>query len=177
MLRILMVIGIVGGVLVAGVLGYAATRPDTFRVERSARIQAPPEKIVAFIQDFHQWPAWSPWEKIDPALRRTYGGAPAGKGAVYAWEGDRNVGKGRMEILEASPARVTIKLDFEKPFEAHNVAEFTLDGRAGGTDVTWAMHGPSPYMAKVIHTFVSMDTMIGKSFEAGLADLKTLAEK
>jgi len=177
MLRILMVLGVIAGVLVAGVLGYAATRPDTFRVQRSVTIQAPPEKIVAFIRDFHQWPAWSPWEKIDPALKRTYEGAPAGQGAMYAWEGDRNVGKGRMEILGASPARVTIKLDFEKPFEAHNVAEFTLEPRAGGTDVTWAMHGPSPYVAKIMQTFVSMDTMVGKSFESGLADLKSIAEK
>src|SRR5262245_58107005 len=177
MLRIVMLIGVTGAILVAGVLGYAATRPDTFRVQRSARILAPPEKIVAFIEDFHQWPAWSPWEKIDPTLRRTYDDAPAGKGSLYAWEGDRNVGKGRMEILEASPARVTIKLDFEKPFEAHNIAEFTLDAQPGGTDVTWAMHGASPYMAKVMQTFVSMDRMVGKSFEAGLADLKTLAEK
>ncbi|MGH8429221.1 MAG: SRPBCC family protein, partial [Solimonas sp.] len=120
-------IGLIAVGLVAVLFAYAATRPDSFRIERSAAIQAPPEKIYPHIDDFHRWTAWSPWEKIDPALKRSYSGAPAGKGAAYAWEGNKNVGSGRMEITESSaPSRIVIKLDFMKPFEAHNTAEFTL---------------------------------------------------
>src|SRR5262245_65324106 len=107
--------------VIAGVLAYAATRPDTLRVERAATIKAPPEKIFPLLSDFHAWTGWSPWERMDPGMKRTYAGAPSGTGAVYAWDGDRNVGKGRMEIVEAAPpSRVAIKLDFEKPFEGHN---------------------------------------------------------
>ena len=165
-------------VLVAAVLVFAATRPDTFRVERTATIKAPPEKIFPFITDFHSWDSWSPWEKMDPAMKRTYSGAASGKGAAYAWEGNSKVGEGRMEITESSPpSKVTIKLDFVKPIEGHNTAEFTLEPKGDSTNVTWAMYGPSPYIAKLIGVFVSMDNMIGKEFETGLANLKTVAEK
>lgn len=171
-------IALVVVVLIVALLIYAATKPDTFRVQRSASINAPPEKIFPFINDFHSWIAWSPWEKLDPALKRTYSGAPNGKGTVYEWEGNHNVGKGRMEITDtAPPSKVVIKLDFMKPFEAHNIAEFTLDAQGNSTNVMWAMYGPTPYFAKVIHTFVSMDSMVGKQFEEGLVNLKTLAEK
>lgn len=165
-------------VAIAAVLAYAATRPNTFRIERSARIDAPPDKIFPLISDFRNWRLWSPWEKMDPALRRAYGGAPAGKGAVYEWEGNKKVGKGRMEILDAPPpSRVAIKLDFLKPFEAHNLAEFTLTPLGNSTSVTWAMHGPSPFIAKLMGLFFNMDRMVGKDFETGLANMKAAAEQ
>ena len=170
-------IGIVIVVLIAAVLIYAATKPDTFRVERAASIKAPPEKIFALINDLHSWGSWSPWEKKDPAMKRTHSGAANGKGAAYEWEGNSEVGKGRMEIAESSPpSKVTIKLDFVKPFEAHNIVEFMLDAKGESTNVTWAMHGPLPYLAKVMHLFLNMESMVGKDFESGLANLKSVAE-
>ena len=165
-------------ILIAGVLGYAAMRPDTFRVQRSIDIQAPAEAVYALIEDFHRWPLWSPWEKKDPAMERSHSGAPRGTGAVYAWKGDKNVGEGRMEILEsAPPTGVKIKLDFLKPFEAHNTSEFTLRPTGGTTNVIWAMHGPNLFIGKLMSLFVSMDAMIGKDFETGLANMKSAAEK
>jgi carbon monoxide dehydrogenase subunit G len=164
-------------VVVAALLGFAATKPDAFRVQRSASIKAPAEKIFALINDFHRWGSWSPWEKLDPALKRTYSGAANGQGAVYEWEGNKKVGKGRMEITQTSPpSKVTIKLDFLKPFEAHNTAEFTLDGQGDSTNVTWTMDGQQPYMFKVMTLFLSMDKMVGKDFETGLANLKSITE-
>ena len=172
-------IAIAVAVLIAALLGYAATRPDTFRVEREATIKAPPEKIFALINDLRRWDSWSPWEKKDPAMRRTFSGdATSGKGAAYAWEGNSDVGQGRMEIAESVPrSRVRIKLDFVKPFEAHNIVDFTLEPKGDATSVTWAIYGPSPYISKLIGIFLSMDSMIGKDFEAGLAGLKAVAEK
>jgi hypothetical protein len=178
MLEIVGIIVIVLLVGVAAVLAYAATRPDDFRVQRSISVKAPPDKIFALINDLHGWAAWSPYEKKDPAMKRTFSGAASGKGAVYAWDGDKNVGKGRMEITDASaPSRIVIKLDFFSPFEGHNVAEFTMAPQGDSTNVMWAMYGPSPYVAKVMGVFINMDTMIGKDFEDGLINLKTLAEK
>jgi uncharacterized protein YndB with AHSA1/START domain len=171
------IIGIVIGLLIAGVLIYAATKPDSFRIERSATIKAPPEKISAYLTDFNQWAAWSPWEGKDPAMKRTFSGAASGKGAVYGWEGNKNVGTGRMEILDVQPQKVTIKLDFLAPFEAHNTTEYSLEPQGDSTKLTWAMFGPSNYMSKVMSVFMSMDKMVGPDFEAGLAKLKTVAEK
>jgi hypothetical protein len=174
MLKILAVVV----VLLAAVLIFAATRPDTFRVQRATSIKAPPEKIFPLVNDIHNYGSWSPYEKLDPAMKRTYSGAADGKGAVYEWESNGRAGKGRMEITESiPPSKVTIKLDFIKPFEAHNIVDFTLEGKGDFTNVTWAMHGPNPYIAKVIHIFFSMDSMVGKDFETGLANLKTIAEK
>jgi carbon monoxide dehydrogenase subunit G len=171
-------IAIVVVVAIAAILVYAATRPDDFRVQRSTSIKAPPEKIFPLINDFHRWDAWSPWEKMDPAMKRTYGGVASGKGATYAWEGNSKVGEGRMEIADASPpSKVTIKLDFVKPIEGHNIAEFTLEPKGDSTNVTWTMYGPAAYIAKVIGIFVSMDKMIGNDFETGLANMKAVAEK
>jgi uncharacterized protein YndB with AHSA1/START domain len=165
-------------ILVTALLGFAATKPDTLRVQRVTSIKAPPEKLFPFIADFHQWGAWSPYEKLDPTMKRTYTGPVNGKGAVYEWEGQGKAGAGRMEITDASPAsKVTIKLDFIKPFEGHNIAEFTLEPSGGSTSVMWAMYGPNPYLAKVMSVFVNMDNMIGKDFETGLANLKTIAEQ
>ena len=171
-------IAIVIVLLIAGILILAATKPDTFRIQRAASIQAPPEKVFALINDFNRWGAWSPWEKKDPAMKRTFGAATSGKGAVYAWEGNKDVGEGRMQIAESSPpSKITIKLDFLKPFEAHNMVEFTLEPKGDATNVTWAMQGDTPYFAKIIHVFINMDSMVGKDFETGLANLKAVAEK
>lgn len=165
--------------LVALVLIFAVTRPDTFRVERSITVKAEPAKVYALLNDFHQFPSWSPWQNLDPAMQTTHSGAPSGQGAVYAWTGNDAVGAGRMEILQTVPnTSVTVKLDFLKPFEAHNTTLYTLaPGSDGTTTVTWAMFGPSPYISKVMGVFVSMDSMIGKDFERGLATLKAVAEK
>jgi uncharacterized protein YndB with AHSA1/START domain len=168
---VLLVVGI------GGVLAYAATKPDTFRVQRTTTIKAPPERVFPLREDFRTWGAWSPYEGKDPAMKRTYSGSAKGKGAVYAWEGDKNVGTGRMEIADtAPPSRVTLKLDFTKAFEAHNMVDFTLEPKGDSTTVTWAMHGPVPYMAKIMHVLIDMDRMVGKDFEVGLANLKAVAE-
>jgi len=175
----LKLIGIIVVLLIAGVLLTAATRPDTFIVQRAAVINSPPDKVFPYINDFERWPAWSPWEKKDPAMKRSYGGTKSGKGAKYAWQGNSDVGQGSMEIADSvAPSRVALKLDFVKPFEAHNNVEFSLRPEAGGaTQVTWKMQGPLPYFAKVIHLVLDMDKMVGADFEAGLANLKSIAEK
>ena len=143
-------------VLIAAVLIFAATKPDTFRVQRVASIKAPPEKIFALINDFNSWGAWSPWEKKDPTMKRTLGATTSGKGAVYAWEGNSEVGQGRMEITESSPpSRVAIQLDFVKPFETHNVVDFTLQPKGDATNVTWTMDGSSPYVSKLMGVFLA----------------------
>ena len=178
MLKIVGIIAVVLLVVVAAVLIYAATKPDDFRVQRSLPIKAPPEKIFALINDLHGWGAWSPYEKRDPAMKRTFSGAARDTGAVYEWDGNNNVGKGRMEITNTSaPNKIVIKLEFIKPFESHNVAKFTIAPQGDATNVTWAMYGPAAYITKLMGTFMNMDKMIGNDFEAGLASLKTLAEK
>ena len=164
--------------LVTGLLIYAATKPDSFRIERSTTIKAPPEKVFALINDFHQWEAWSPWEKIDPSIKRTYRGPRSDVGAVYEWAGNKDIGQGRMEIIESSAlSKVSLKLDFVTPFEAHNFVDFTLTPQGDSTKVTQAMYGPSPYVSKLMTIFFSMEKMVGSKYEEGLADLKKLAEK
>jgi uncharacterized protein YndB with AHSA1/START domain len=170
-------IAIIIALLIAAVLIYAATKPDSFRIERSTTIKASPEKISAYLTDFKQWAAWSPWEEKDPSMKRTFSGAANGKGAVYGWEGNKNVGTGRMEVLDVQPQKVIIKLDFLAPFEAHNTTEYVLEPQGDSTKLTWAMFGPSNYMSKVMTTFMSMEKMVGPDFEAGLAKLKAAAEK
>ena len=177
MFEIIAVIAVIVAAAIAVVLILASRKPDTLRVERTASIKAPPEKIFPLIEDFHRWQSWSPYETRDPDMQRSFSGAGSGEGAVYAWNGNRNVGSGRMEILDAPPPRkVVIKLDFEKPFEAHNTAEFTLLPQGDTTNVTWLMHGPAPLMSKVMQLFINMDNMIGKDFAAGLANLKRITE-
>ena len=178
MLKAIAVIAILLAVGLAGILVFALTKPDTFRVERSLAVKAPASAIYPQVADFHRWTGWSPYESRDPAMKRAFGGAGAGKGATYAWDGNNNVGAGHMEILEASgPSKLRIKLDFERPFEGHNIAEFTFVPQGDATLVTWAMYGPAPFLSKVMQVFINMDRMIGKDFEAGLASLKTLTEK
>ena len=163
--------------LVAAVLIYASTRPDTFRVERSTHIKAPPAKIYAVMSDFRRFPEWSPYEHRDPAMKRTLGAVTSGPGALYKWTGNSQVGSGRMEITAVSPpSSVTIKLDMIKPMEGHNIVEFTLTPDGDSTTVTWAMHGPSPFISRLIGIFINMDRMIGTDFETGLATLKTSIE-
>jgi carbon monoxide dehydrogenase subunit G len=163
-------------VIVVALLGYAATKPDTIRYARSARIDAPPEKIAALINDFRKWPVWSPWEKRDPELKRTFSGNSSGVGSVYGWEGNKNVGSGRMEILESSPKNIRIKLDFITPFKASNTADFTFTPQGSATDVDWVMTGENRFIGKLMSVFMDFDKMIGKDFEAGLAAMKTAAE-
>lgn len=178
MRKILTIVGAVVLASIAAILVYAATKPDSFRVERSTAMNAPPEKIFPYIDGLKRWTAWSPYEGRDPGMKRAYSGSESGKGAVYEWDGNDNVGKGRMEIVDSTPPhRVVIKLDFLKPFEGHNMAELTVEPKGGQTIVTWAMYGPSPFMTKLIGTFMDMDDMIGRDFAAGLAKLKTVVEK
>jgi uncharacterized protein YndB with AHSA1/START domain len=178
MFEVIIIIAIVLAIAIAVILILAATKPDTFRIERSTTINAPAEKIFAVLSDFHQWTGWSPWEHKDPALKRNYSGAERGKGAIYGWEGNKDVGTGRMEILEANtPSKLVIKLDFFKPFEAHNTAEFTMLPQGNATNVHWVMQGPAPFMSKVMGVFMNFDKLVGKDFETGLANLKQLTEK
>ena len=178
MRKILTIVGAVVLATIAVILVYAWTRPDSFRVERSASLNAPAEKIFPYIDGLKRWTEWSPYEGRDPAMKRAYSGAESGKGAVYEWDGNDQVGKGRMEIVDSTPPhRVVIKLDFLKPFEGHNMAELTVEPKGGQTIVTWAMYGPSTFMTKLIGTFMDMDDMIGRDFAAGLAKLKTVVEK
>lgn len=177
MLTTVAIIAAIAVVLIAAVLVMAATKPDTFGVARTANIKAPPEKIFPLINDLHSHTAWSPFEK-DPEMKRTHSGAPQGEGAVYEWAGNRKVGTGRIAIDESTPpSKVTMKLDMFTPFEAHNIVEFTLEPQGQSTSVTWAMHGPQPFMAKVMGTFINCDKMVGGQFEEGLAKLKALAEE
>jgi hypothetical protein len=169
-------IAIAAGAAIAGVLGVAARKPDTFRIQRTGVIDAPPERIHPLLDDLRRWAEWSPWEKLDPEMKRTFSGAASGRGAAYAWDGNKKAGAGRMEITGSSPERVTIQLDFTRPFEAHNITTFTLQPRGGRTEVVWSMDGPQPFMNKVMCVFIDMDKLIGKDFEAGLASLKALAE-
>jgi hypothetical protein len=175
MSTVLVVIAAVIALAIVVILIVAASKPNAFRMERSAVVKAPPEKILPFMTDFRRWRAWSPWEKLDADLKRDFGGADSGKGATYAWQG-RKAGSGRMEIMEATPSRLLIKLDFLKPFEAHNTAEFTLLREGNGTRVNWAMYGPQPFVAKLMGTVINTDKLIGKDFEKGLAALKANAE-
>ena len=177
MRKALGILGVVVVVAIAAILIYASTKPDSFRVQRTASMNAPPEKIFPYLNELKRWREWSPYEARDPDMKRAYTGPESGRGAAYEWDGNNNVGKGRMEITEAAPSKVVIKLDFIKPFEGHNTAELTLQPKDGQTIVTWAMYGPSPFMSKLIGTFMDMDDMIGRDFAAGLTKLKTIVEK
>jgi hypothetical protein len=178
MFEIVSAIAVVVAIAIVVVLVLAATKPNKFSVRRITTVKAPPGKIFPLISDFHRWGTWSPYETKDPGMQRTYSGEASGKGAIYAWNGNKNVGSGRMEILEASsPSRIVIKLDFFAPFEGHNIAEFTMVPQSDATSVTWLMHGPASFMSKIMQVFINLDNMIGKDFEVGLANLRRLAEK
>jgi uncharacterized protein YndB with AHSA1/START domain len=167
---------VIVAVCAAIVLAYAASKPDTFTVRRTMLIAAPPEQIFPFIDDLHAQSAWSPFEK-DPNMKRTHSGAPRGKGAVYEWDGNRQVGAGRITITDAvPPSKVTLLLEMSRPFKAQNTVEFTLDREAGGTSVSWAMSGHQPFFAKLMGLFMNCDKMVGGLFDEGLANLKRLVE-
>jgi hypothetical protein len=163
-------------VLLLGVIVIASTKPNDFRVQRTARINAPAERIAPHINDFSQWVKWSPYDSLDPDMKKTMTGAPAGKGAIYEWEGNSKAGKGRMEILDSSPGHIGIQLNFEKPFRASNIAEFALEPNGNATDVTWSMHGARPFASKLMGVFIDMDNFVGRDFERGLQNLKSVAE-
>jgi hypothetical protein len=174
------IIGLIIFAALAVILIVAANKPDSFRVERSITINASPDGIATLINDFHHWQIWSPWAHIDPNMKTIYSGPATGVGSVYEWEGNAKVGKGRMEIVSVEPARTSIKLDFLKPFEGHNIADFILTPQASpaATRVDWVMQGPSPFFpSKIMGVFIAMDKMIGPDFEKGLANLKGAAER
>lgn len=156
----------------------AARRPDEFAVRRSIDIKAPPETIFALINDFRQWSKWSPWENLDPNLKRRFSGAEAGSGAVYEWEGNKKVGAGRMEITDAVPfARIDIKLTFIKPFRADNRTLLTITPVDGASHVLWEMTGSNNFMFKLMGLVMNMDKIVGNDFEKGLAAMKAEAER
>ena len=172
------IIALAAALLIIGVLAFAATRPDTFRVERSLVVSASPEKVFPLVNDFKNWTAWSPYEKIDPRMNRRYGGAASGKGSTYEWAGNGKSGAGRMEIVESkAPSKIGIKLDFTVPFESHNRTEIVMLAQGQATRLTWSMEGPSPYISKLMGVFFNMDRIVGRDFEIGLENLKDIAEK
>jgi hypothetical protein len=163
--------------LIAGILIYASTKPDTFRVERSISIKASPEKIFPFINDFHLWDAWTPYNK-DPAMKKIYSGSDSGKGAHYAWEGNKDAGVGDITISETTPPnKLVFDLHMVKPFEGRNVAEINLRPAGDSTIVTWSLVDKHNLMLKIVSLFVNLDNTIGKDYEVGLANLKAIAEK
>lgn len=163
-------------VALGGLAGFVATRPARFRVSRSRTIAAPPAVVHGLIDDFHKWPAWSPWEKRDPALTREYSGSAAGPGASYAWRGNKQVGEGRMTITDSRPPHsITIKLEFIKPFPATNTTQFDFTPTGTGTQVSWTMSGEHSFMGKAFAAFMNMDKMVGPDFEQGLANLDAAA--
>lgn len=165
-------------VIVAAFLVIVALQPSDFRVERSATMRAPATAAYAQVNDFHRWRDWSPWEKVDPQLKRSYEGPRAGTGAQYAWVGNKDVGEGRMTIVESRPGElVRIKLEFFKPFAAVNDAQFSFKPSGDATAVTWSMTGRNNFLAKAICLFVDMDRMVGGMFEQGLAQMKAVVEK
>lgn len=154
-----------------------ALQPSTYRVERSATMNAPASSVFAQVNDFHKWNAWSPWEKLDPAMKRSFEGAPAGTGAVYAWAGNSDVGEGRMTINESRPTDlVKIKLEFLKPFAASSDTTFAFQPEGNQTKVTWTMAGDKNFIAKAFGLVMNMDKMVGSDFEKGLAQLKSVVE-
>lgn len=171
-------IALVAVAAIGALLAYAATRPDTFRVERSASVQTTPEKLYPLINDMQQFNTWNPFNRKDPAMQGSYSGPTAGPGAAFAFQGNKDVGKGSLRIVQSqSPKEVTMELHMVEPFEGRNTVVFSLVPRGAGTEVTWAMHGPAPFVSKLIGVFFDMDRMIGRDFEDGLTALKARAEK
>ncbi|HTS80977.1 MAG TPA: SRPBCC family protein [Myxococcaceae bacterium] len=165
------------GAVIVVLLIVIATRPSSFRVERSTRIAAPPDAVFGLVNDLHAWDRWSPWAKLDPSMKVTYGGPPAGLGATYHWTGNDKVGEGKMLITESRPAeKVALRLEFLKPMASVNQVDFSLRPQGGGTQVSWAMGGPLDFMGKAMDLVVGMDAMIGKDFEKGLSSLRTESE-
>jgi hypothetical protein len=167
-----------GGVALLLVLAaVVSTRPAEFRIERGAMIHAPAEVVFERVNDFHRWAEWSPWDRMDPDLKRTFEGAPAGAGAIYRWAGNGKVGEGSMTLVESRPGdHLTIKLEFLKPFTATNTTEFSFMPMAGGVNVTWSMAGRNSFVSKAMSLVMNMDQLVGKDFEKGLSALKEISE-
>jgi carbon monoxide dehydrogenase subunit G len=164
-------------VIILVFLVVVALQPADFRITRSTTIAAPAEVVFAQVNDFHKWDAWSPWAKLDPAMKQTYEGTPAGVGAIYSWVGNKDVGEGRMTITRSRPGEmVGIKLEFLKPFAQVNDTEFALKPDGNQTAVTWSMTGTNNFMAKAFGLFMNLDKMVGGDFEKGLAQMKLVAE-
>jgi len=163
----------IGLVVILGAFaGFVASRPSEFRITRSRTMAAPPDVVHAYVNDFHKWPEWSPWEKLDPTMKREIAGAPAGNGATYHWVGNDKVGEGRMTITDTRPPQsLTIRLEFLKPWTATNTTQFDFAPSGAGTNVTWAMTGTNNFVAKAMCVFMDMDKMVGADFEKGLANL------
>ena len=173
LIKILIVVAVIIVVLVV----IVALQSKEYRVARSTTMSAPPLAVFAQVNDFHKWKPWNPWGKIDPAMKQAYEGAPAGTGAVYTWVGNKEVGEGRMAIVESRPSDlIRIKMEFFKPFAGISTAEFTFKPEGNQTAVTWSMTGENNFMAKAMHLFMSMDKMIGGQFEKGLAAMKSIVE-
>ncbi len=172
---------IIAGVIAAVVLLFiifVAMQPADVRITRSAKMSAPPQAVFAQVNDFHKWTAWSPWEKLDRNLKRTYEGSPAGAGSVYSWSGNKKVGEGRMTLVESYPSDlIRIKLEFFKPFKATNQTDFTFQPQGSDTLVTWTMTGKNNFMAKAFCMFMNMDKLVGGDFEKGLTALKSIVER
>ena len=163
-------------ILVAFVV-IVALQPSDFRIMRSINISAPPATVFAQVNDFHNWEAWSPWAKLDPAAKATFEGPSAGEGAIFRWVGNEEVGEGNMTITESRPTDlIRIKLEFLKPFAATNTAEFTFKPEGNRTVVTWSMFGTNNFIAKAFCLFMNMDEMVGGQFEKGLASMKSVTE-
>lgn len=178
MKRILIGLAAVVVLAAAAVGGLAALSPDLFRVERQVTIKAPAENIYVLLSDFRAWARWSPWEGRDGAMTRDYGGALAGIGATYAWNGNAEAGAGRMEIVEAAaPSRLRIQIEFSRPHVTSNIVEFSLVPTVDGIRVGWAISGRNPLMARVMRLFMDMDGLVGRDFDLGLANLKREAER
>ena len=171
--KILLVIAL----LRVGLLAFASTRPDSYEASRSIDVAAAPADVHALVNDFHNFPKWSPWQKLDPGMQTTFSGPASGVGAAYAWQGNKDVGKGRMAIIESTaPSKVGMDLEFIEPFASKARTDIDIAPAGNGSEVTWTMRGSNNYMAKLMSVFMSMDAMIGKDFEEGLANLKRLAE-
>lgn len=177
MLKILLIAGVILVVAVVALLIAINQKPDRIHYERSRGMKAPPAVIHEFLDNFHHWGQWSPWEKIDPEMKRTYEGPESGVGAMYSWSGNKNIGSGKMTILENKPGElVVIKLEFFTPMAATNEARFVLAPADVGTRVTWSMDGPNNFMGKTMSVFMDMEKMIGGAFEQGLNDLDAASQ-
>jgi uncharacterized protein YndB with AHSA1/START domain len=177
MLETILIVLIAVAVIIVIFVAVVAMRPSEFRIVRSATISAPAQDVFGQVNDFHKWDSWSPWAKLDPAMKQTYEGPPAGTGAIYAWTGNGKVGEGRMTLTESRPSDlIRIKLEFLRPFKATNTAEFTFKPEGHQTVVVWSMSGQNNFVFKAFGLLMNMDKMVGGDFEKGLAQMKSVVE-
>lgn len=175
-----MLLYILGGLaaVIVLIIVFASTRPSSFSLARSTTINSTPDRVFPLINDFHRWADWSPWEKIDPSMKREFAGPVSGVGAAYSWDGNSKAGAGSMQITRSDmPSKIDVNLNFTRPFKANNLTEFTTTQSGNSTVVTWKMSGPLDLFGKVFHLFANMEKMVGGDFEKGLASMKEIAEK